>query len=117
MDNLSVEGALSSLQTIDLLNRMLRLDCRCLGFLPTMVDQRLSATEVVVHALEEIAKAKNIPLLPGIRTDQAINRSLRSGKFLHDYDPRSKALEDYQKTCKLLLEALADSHVARTQET
>jgi len=56
MDNLSVEGALSSLQTIDLLNRMLKLECRCVGFLPTMVDQRLSATEVVIHALEEMAQ-------------------------------------------------------------
>jgi chromosome partitioning protein len=111
MDNLSVEGALSSLQTIDLLNRMLRLECRCLGFLPTMVDQRLSATEVVIHALEEMALAKGIPLLPGIRTDQAVNRSLRSGMFLQDYDPRSRALEDYQKTCKVLMEALASVHV------
>jgi len=113
MDNLSVEGALSSLQTIDLLNRMLRLECRCLGFLPTMVDQRLSATEVVIHALEEMALAKGIPLLSGIRTDQAVNRSLRSGMFLQDYDPRSRALEDYQKTCKILLEALAGVHAAQ----
>jgi cellulose biosynthesis protein BcsQ len=72
-----------------------------------MVDMRLSATEVVMHALEERSKSMGIPLLPGIRTDQAINRSLRGGKFLQDHDPRSKALEDYQKTCKLLLEGLA----------
>jgi chromosome partitioning protein len=112
MDNLSVEGALSSMQTVDVLNRMLRLDCKCVGFLPTMMDQRLSATEVVIHALKEMAASRNIPLLPGIRTDQAVNRSLRSGKFLQDYDPRSKALEDYQKTCTLLLEELAGKHVA-----
>jgi chromosome partitioning protein len=114
MDNLSVEGALSSLQTIDLLNRMLKLECRCVGFLPTMVDQRLSATEVVIHALEEMALTKGITLFPGIRTDQAINRSLRSGRFLQDYDPRSRALEDYQRTCKMLLEALNRSNVAQT---
>ena len=82
MDNLSVEGALSSLQTIDLLNRMLKLDCKCVGFLPTMIDQRLSATEVVLHALHDMARTRGIPLLPGIRTDQAVNRSLRSGRFL-----------------------------------
>lgn len=106
MDNLSVEGAMSSMQTIELLNRMLKLDCRCVGFLPTMIDQRLSATEVVMHALEERSEAMQIPLLPGIRTDQAVNRALRAGEFLQDYDPRSKALEDYQRTCTLLLEAL-----------
>lgn len=108
MDNLSVEGALSSLQTTDLLNRMLNLKCRCIGFLPTMVDYRLSATEVVLHSLSEISQTRGIPLLPGIRTDQAVNRSLRSGSFLQDYDPRSKALEDYTKVTKLLLEKFAE---------
>ena len=107
MDNLSVEGAMSSLQTIDLLNRMLKLDCRCVGFLPTMVDLRLSATEVVMHALRERSEAMQIPLLPGIRTDQTINRALRAGKFLQDYDPRCKALEDYQRVSKLLMESAA----------
>jgi chromosome partitioning protein len=107
MDNLSVEGAMSSMQTIEVLNRMLNLNCRCVGFLPTMVDQRLSATEVVLHALEERSLAVNVPMLPGIRTDQAVNRSLRAGRFLQDFDPRSKALEDYRKTCKQLLEAFA----------
>lgn len=107
MDNLSVDGALSSLQTIDILNRMLKLECRCVGFMPTMVDQRLSATEIVLHALQERSQELNIPLLPGIRTDQAVNRSLRSGRFLQDHDPRSKALEDYQAICNLLLEFFA----------
>lgn len=106
MDNLSVEGAMSSMQTIDLLNRMLKLECRCVGFLPTMVDMRLSATEVVMHALRERSEAMGVPLFPGIRTDQAVNRSLRAGKFLQDHDPRSRALEDYQKTCKQLIEDL-----------
>jgi cellulose biosynthesis protein BcsQ len=101
-----VEGAMSSLQTVDLLNQALKLDCRCVGFLPTMVDMRLSATEVVMHALQKRSAAMGIPLLPGIRTDQAVNRSLRAGVFLQDHDPRSKALEDYQKTCKILLEEL-----------
>lgn len=114
MDNLSVEGALSSLQTIDLLNRMLKLECRCIGFLPTMVDQRLSATEVVINSLEEMSQSLGIPLLPGIRTDQAINRSLRSGMFLQDYDPRCRALEDYQKIGKILLESLDRSNVTQT---
>jgi len=107
MDNLSVEGALSSMQTLEVLNRALKLECRCVGFLPTMVDQRLSATEVVMHALKERSESMSVPLLPGIRTDQAVNRALRTNKFLQDHDPRSKALEDYQRTCKLLLEVFA----------
>jgi chromosome partitioning protein len=106
MDNLSIEGAMSSLQTMEILNKMLSLGCKCVGFLPTMMDQRLSATEVVIHSLESIAREKGIPVLPGIRTDQAVNKSLRSGKFLQDYDPRSKALEDYRKLCAALLQTM-----------
>jgi chromosome partitioning protein len=108
MDNLAVDGALSSLQTVDILNRMLKLDCRCVGFMPTMVDNRLSATEIVLHALQERSAELKIPLLPGIRTDQAVNRSLRAGKFLQDNDPKSKALEDYQSVCKILIDTLGE---------
>jgi chromosome partitioning protein len=108
MDNLSVAGAMSSLQTVEVLNRMLKLNCKCVGFLPTMVDMRLSATEVVMHALKERSEVMGIPVLPGIRTDQAVNRSLRAGQFLQDFDPRSKALEDYQRVCKSLLETFAN---------
>lgn len=85
-------------------------DNRCaepdVGFLPTIVDMRLSATEMVMHALKELSESMRIPLLPGIGTDHAVNRSLRAGKFLQDHDLRSKVLEDYQRACKLLIEAM-----------
>jgi chromosome partitioning protein len=107
MDNLSIGGALSSLQTMDWLNKMLQLGCGCVGFLPTMLDHRLSATEVVLHNLSEMAQERGIAMLPGIRTDQAINRSMRAGEFLQDFDQRSKALEDYRKVCKILLNGVS----------
>ena len=59
MDNLSIGGALSSLQTMDWLNKMLQLGCGCVGFLPTMLDHRLSATEVVLHNLGEMARERD----------------------------------------------------------
>ena len=63
MDALSVQGARSSLQTIDILNEFFKLKCRCIGFLPTMVDQRLSATDLVLATLEATSEKTGIPVI------------------------------------------------------
>ncbi|MGA2435300.1 MAG: ParA family protein [Bryobacteraceae bacterium] len=117
MDSLAVEGALASLTSLELLNRYLKLGCRCLGFLPTQVDQRTSATEVVLRSLGEHSKESGIPIIRPIRTDQAVNKALRNHKFLQDWDPRSKALEDYDAACDELLKALAIENVEAYQQT
>lgn len=107
MDALSIEGARASLQSIEVLNQFLRLGCRAIGFLPTLVDYRLSATEVVLSALNKHSEQSGIPVLHPIRTDQAVNKALRNHKFLQDWDARSKALEDYQTACQEILERLS----------
>ncbi len=117
MDSLSVEGARASLQSIEVLNQFLKLGCRCIGFLPTMIDMRLSATEVVLHALRTHSADSGIPLLHGIRTDQAVNKALRKRLFLQDWDLKSRALEDYQTACKEILEILNHDHAAAQQTT
>jgi chromosome partitioning protein len=47
-----------------------------------------------------------VPLLPPIRTDTAVVKAARSKMFLADFDPKSKALEDYEKAADILLNAL-----------
>jgi chromosome partitioning protein len=106
MDSLSIEGAMASLQTIDILNRLLRLGCRCAGFLPTMVDRRTSATEVILRTLRAVSEENNIRILSGIRTDQSVNKALRQCMFLQDFDPKSRALEDYLVALRDLMEVL-----------
>jgi chromosome partitioning protein len=103
MDALSIEGAMGSLQVIEILNKWFKLDCRCVGFLPTMVDKRLSATEFVLNALQHESEERHIPLLHEIRTDHAVNRSARNNRFLQDWDGKSKALEDYLAAYKQLI--------------
>jgi chromosome partitioning protein len=95
MDSLSIEGAMGSLQVIEVLNKWFNLHCRCIGFLPTMVDRRLSATDFVMKALKRESEERNIPVLHGIRTDHAVNKAARNNSFLQDWDPKSKALDDY----------------------
>src|ERR1035437_2002224 len=96
MDSLSIEGAVASLGTISVLNQFLHLGCRCVGILPTMLDFRLSITNRVVRSLEVLPKEKAVTLLPGIRTDQSVNKALEACMFVQDYDPQSKALQDYR---------------------
>ena len=36
-----------------------------------------------------------IPILPAIRTDQSVNKAFRARKALLDFDPNSKASQDY----------------------
>jgi chromosome partitioning protein len=115
MDSLAVEGAMASLTSIELLNRMLKLGCRCVGFLPTQVDQRTSATEVIMRALREISEQQSIPIIHPIRTDQAANKALRNRRFLHDFDGKSRALEDYERACDELIKIMAGEHAEVTQ--
>jgi chromosome partitioning protein len=117
MDSLAVEGAMASLTSIEMLNKFLKLGCRCAGFLPTQVDQRTSATEVVVRALREHSEHSGIPIIHSIRTDQAVNKALRNHAFLQDWDPKSKALEDYRQACTELLTILSGEGIhAREQQ-
>ena len=115
MDSLAVEGAMASLTSVEMLNKLLRLGCRCVGFLPTQVDQRTSATEIVLRTLREQSQQTGIPILHSIRTDQSVNRALRNHAFLQDLDPKSKALEDYRAACGELLAVLAGNDVQAHQ--
>ena len=36
-----------------------------------------------------------VPILPAIRTDQTVNKAFRARKALLDFDPNSKAAQDY----------------------
>jgi len=114
MDTLSIEGVSSSLQTIRLLNQWQGMNCRCVGFLPTQVDRRYSVTNVILDGLKRESQENNVPILHAIRTDQAINKASTAGQFLHDFDPKSKALEDYRTAYQELLNILqvADGHQA-----
>lgn len=98
METLSVQGAMSAIQAASSLNQLLRLSppIRVLGIVPVMVDKRLQMTGTILKALPQMCEQRGVPLLPGVRTDTNVTKAGRSRKFLAEYDPRSKALEDYQ---------------------
>jgi MinD-like ATPase involved in chromosome partitioning or flagellar assembly len=49
-----------------------------------------------------VAERLQIPVLPAIRVDASVTKASRARQFLVDYDPRSRAVEDYAAACQQL---------------
>jgi len=111
MDSLSAAGAASNFQAVDTINRMFKVTppIRTLGILPVIVDRRLQMTDTVMEALSGLAARESVLLLPPVRTDTQVVKAGRVRKFLADFDPRSKALEDYTRIAQILLEKTGKS--------
>lgn len=105
METLSVQGASASISSANELNRLFKRQSgiSSVGMLPVMVNNRLQMTGTVMAALQEMSQELRVPLLPNIRTDTAVVKAARSRQFLQDYDPKSKALEDYEVAADALL--------------
>jgi cellulose biosynthesis protein BcsQ len=80
---------------IRLLNELIKAEIRPIGLMPCQVDQRLSVTTLVQQGLKKMSEMFNIPILPAIRTDQAVNKAFRARKSLLEHDPNGKAAQDY----------------------
>ena len=112
METLSVQGASASISSANELNRLFKREAGILsvGILPVMVNNRLQMTQTVLNALHEMSAELRVPLLPNIRTDTTVVKAARSRQFLQDYDPKSKALEDYEIAAEMLLKAFPALH-------
>ena len=108
MDSLSAAGAASNFQAMDTMNRMFKVDppIKAIGLLPVIVDRRLQMTDLVMESLEGLSERTGTPVLTPVRTDTAVVKAGRQRQFLNDYDPKSKALEDYNKVADQLLAEL-----------
>ena len=112
MEMLSIQGALASLQAADSLNHFFFKDqkvVRTIGTLPVMVDRRLQMTEATLEALQGIEARHRVPVLPAIRTDSSVVKAGRQRQFLQDYDPKSKALDDYRILSAKLREMVVEA--------
>jgi chromosome partitioning protein len=105
MDSLSAAGAASNFQAMDTINRMFKVEppIKAIGLLPVIVDRRLQMTDLVLESLEGLSARTGTPVFTPVRTDTAVVKAGRQRLFLSDYDPKSKALEDYNKVADQLL--------------
>jgi len=95
MDLLSLNGANAAYDMMRLLNDLIKANIRAIGLMPCQVDQRLSVTALVQQSLQKMSEMFEVPILPAIRTDQTVNKAFRARKALLDFDPNSKAAQDY----------------------
>ena len=103
MDALSVTGATAFFNTAQQIQVQIRKLCRCIGLLPTIVDNRYQNTEMVMRMIQLISDNYKVPALHGIRTDAAVARSIRLRQFIADVDPKARCLEDYQVVSEEIL--------------
>jgi len=111
MEMLSIQGALASINAADSLNHFFYKDkkvVRTVGTLPVMVDRRMQMTTSVLEALDGITQRHGVPVFPLIRTDSSVVKAGRQRQFLQDYDPKSRALEDYKALAEQLREMLTE---------
>lgn len=109
MDLLSLNGANAAYDMIRLLNDLIKADIRALGLMPCQVDLRLSVTALVQQGLEKMSQLFEIPILPPIRTDQSVNKAFRARKPLLEFDPASKAAQDYIAVFKQITESMSEA--------
>jgi nitrogenase subunit NifH len=60
-------------------------------------------TDIILASLEAFAKQYDVPILPAVRTDSTVPKATRAKKFLVDFDPKCKAVEDYRMVADALL--------------
>jgi nitrogenase subunit NifH len=84
-----------------------------------MVDRRMQMTAMILEALEGITERHQVPILQVIRTDSSVVKAGRHRQFLQDFDPKSKALEDYIALAQSLRSTLTEAQHGnkRTPET
>jgi cellulose biosynthesis protein BcsQ len=99
MDLLAVQGAVACIESTRLIAECYaNTRIRPIGFVPTMVDRRLSVAYEAFEQVQQTSKRYGIPILTAIRTDQAVNKAIAKRlAFLVDSakDHKIKALEDY----------------------
>lgn len=106
MDPLSLQGAYAAIQSSETMNRLFKTTIKPIAILPVQVDRRLQMTELILNSLDAITKQYKIALLPAVRTDSTVPKATRAKKFLVDFDPKCKAVEDYRQVATVLLEHL-----------
>jgi chromosome partitioning protein len=115
MDSLSVSGAGASLFYASTISRACRVPIKPVALLPTIVNKRIGLTEIVMNMIQALGQQNNIPIIGPIRTDTAVGKAHRAHQFLADFDPKSKALEDYEQVANQLLDTFEMTPTATEQ--
>ncbi len=106
MDTLAVSGAGATIFSEKTIGDSIRVPIETVALLPTDVNKSRSLTDVVMKMIHQLGENFNVPVLQMIRTDTTVGKAARAHKMLHDFDPKCKAVEDYDHAADALLSLL-----------
>lgn len=100
MDYLGLVGATQVIDNLNMLEKELNNRTKITGIIPTFVDFRINMTHQILKTIQETFKGK---ILPNIRIDTRIQQAIAQHKTIYEYDPKSRAAQDYDKLSEVLL--------------
>jgi chromosome partitioning protein len=115
MDLLSLTGARAVCEMIRVLRQRAARVLRIVGLIPCQVDHRLTITKLVYDGLGSLSEQFQVPLLPGIRTDQNVHRAWQARMALLAYSPAAKAALDYVAAFEGVMKVIEGSRDEQTQ--
>lgn len=114
MDYLSLVGVQSILENLAMVEKYFGRKPQVIGILPTFFDARATVSKAVLESLEQTF-GKVHPILAPIRMDAGLKKAQIRKETLFQFDPQSRAAEDYQKLGEVLLEAIDRKHGSGSQ--
>ncbi len=108
MDYLSLVGVQSILENLAMVEKYFGRKPHVLGILPTFFDGRSTVAKAVRQSLEETFQ-KIHPILEPIRLDSGLKKAQIRKETLYQFDPSSRAVEDYSRLGEAVLDAI-DGH-------
>ena len=95
MDLLSLNGANAVCETIQLLNDTVSEPVRIIGLMPSQVNAGLAITRLALQGIQALSTKFNVPVLPGVRTDQTVNRAFSAHQPVLQFDREARISQDY----------------------
>lgn len=105
MDYLSLVGVQSILENLAMVEKYFGRKPHVIGILPTFFDPRSTVAKAVRQSLDQTF-SKVHPILAPIRLDSGLKKAQIRKETLHQFDMRSRAVEDYGLLGEVVLETI-----------
>lgn len=100
MDYLAMLGATQVIDNLTMIKKYYEKQLIITGIIPTFFEKRTNMSQEVLEALSDTYKDK---VLPMVRLDTKVKQASSGHQTIYEVDEHSRAAEDYQKICEVLL--------------
>lgn len=106
MDFLAMLGATQVIDNLTMIKKYMKKHLVITGVIPTFYEKITNMSREALEALQETYKEK---VLPTVRVDTKVKQASSARKSIFEFDPSSRAAEDYAKICEVLLNERTES--------